>query len=1283
MLLVAQPPDLRFDRISIADGLSQSSINCLYQDSYGFLWIGTEDGLNRYDGYEFTVYLPDQTNPKSIASNFMYDIVEDNNRNLWIATRNGLSRFNYEKETFTNYIHTPNNPTTIPDNDVMSCFVDSKGTTWAGSKGGLSKISLDDGIFKAKNYQHILNDSTSLVHNYIWEIFEDSNGYLWLGTDNGLSKFDPKNETFTNYIANPDDPDAIWGEVIHSIAEDSQGNIWLGSFEAGLNKFDPKTGKFKHYNIKTGYNVSNLIFEIYVDDNQNIWVGTYEGLNLYDKQKDDFYHYSNDPKDLGSLSFNIVQCIYKDKGGVLWIGTDGGLNKVDLKKKQFNHYRKIFNNPNSLINNRVWAFCEDSQGYIWIGTSDGLDRFDPENKVFKHFKPKFHKDSLATRNIWAIIETKDKHLWLGTWGQGLFEYDRETGKFKNYIHESLNPNSLSSDFVRSLYEDKDGIIWIGTYGGGLCTYNRKTNEFGYYLHDKDDTNSLSHEFAYSIYEDQRGTIWVATRNGLSRFDKRNETFKRYRHDPASLYSISHNYIRCFHEDVHGNLWIGTSGGLNRFDHSSERFFSYTKKDGLPNDVVYGILSHNKQLWLSTNKGISCFDTEKETFKNYEAADGLQSNEFNGGAYYKSRSGKLYFGGINGFNSFYPDSIKENDYIPPIVITNFQILNETVPIGADEDGRVILEKSIYTTDKIFLDHNDYFFSFEFASLHFARPKRNKYAYMLKGFDQDWIYINADKRFATYTNLNPGKYTFLVKGTNKDGKWNNVPASIKINVIPPFWLQTWFYFVVGFFVIINLVLFIKIRENNLLRGKRELEEAVKSRTKEIEQHRDEIEKQRDEIEKQRDEIEIQHDEIKMQRDYLSRQNDQIIKQNKELEIHRRHLERLVRERTEDLVKAKEKAEESDRLKTSFLANMSHEIRTPMNAIIGFSQLLSKPDLKEDQRKEFIKLINDSSESLLVLIDDILDISRIEANQLKIEKSDVELTALLNDLFVSFSNQVKQSGREIEIRLYNPFGENEFLITTDPQRLKQILANLLSNAMKYTEKGFIEFGFNIEDFDNKPLLEFYVKDTGIGLPDDMIDKVFDRFRKVEKGNRKVYRGAGLGLTICKNLLKILGGSIRVESKLNIGSTFYFTIPFEKGKGDDFKVSDKEKGIAKHNWNQKTIMIVEDDTINYKFLEVGLKPTNVKILWAKTGVEAVDMFKENKIDLILMDIQLPVMDGLEATTKIKKLNKDVPVIAQTAFALSIEKEQIFSAGCDDYMAKPIVMKTLIDRISQLFDSE
>jgi len=836
-----QQDQIQFENISIDEGLSQSIVKCILQDGKGFIYFGTEDGLNRFDGYSFEVIRNKPEDENSLSYNDITALYEDQKGNLWIGTFNGgLNKYNIGKKQFTRFLNDPDNKNRISHDNINSIIEDNEGAMWIGTDNGLNIILPEDtttGTHSIEQISHESGNSSNLIHNIVHVVFQDRYGTIWVGTEGGLDKLTLNRGDFSQIIIehqlhDPFDANSISNNSVRTIFEDSRGYLWIGT-DHGLNKIirnnrneDVRFVSYKFNNTNTNSISHNKIYSITEDDSGILWVGTDGGgITLFDFEKNKFTHYLNDPQNKRSISYNEIRSIYKDRSGIMWIGTyGGGIEKVFRGAQQFSLYNHKPTEFNSLSHPIIWSICEDRQGILWVGThGGGLDRIDRVNNFYKHFKHiPGSSNSLSNDIVRIVYEDIDGTIWLGTHGGGINKFDPESEKFVVLRNIPGNSNSLVHDEIRGITKDRSGDLWIGTYGRGLDRYIEKTKSFTHFRNNPADISSISNDFVRVIFEDKKGTLWIGTEGGgLNKFNRETETFKRFKSDPRDHTSISNDYIFTIHEDKEGMLWLGTwGGGLNKFNPDTEVFSYYSTKEGLPSDAIYGILEDNQgNLWLSTNNGLSRFNPETELFNNYNIKDGLQNTEFNGGSYYKSKSGEMFFGGITGFNSFYPDDIIDNKYIPPIVITSFQKFNKPV----------LFDKPVYELSEINLSYKDYVFSFEFAALDYAAPEKNEYAYIMEGLDDDWIYTGSQRRFATYTTLSPGKYIFRVKGTNSDGVWNDKGASINIIITPPFWQTWWFRTVVILLILIAAFSFYKRRINKIEEKKRELAERLEEKTK----------------------------------------------------------------------------------------------------------------------------------------------------------------------------------------------------------------------------------------------------------------------------------------------------------------------------------------------------------------------------------------------------------------------------------------------------------------------
>ncbi|MCP5106692.1 MAG: SpoIIE family protein phosphatase [bacterium] len=835
MLLVLFPAGLEadtekitFDHISLEQGLSQVSVSCILQDNKGFMWFGTQDGLNKYDGYHITVYRPEEGNPNSLSNIRIAALHEDNSGMLWIGTMGGLNRFDPKTETFTRYTHSPKKPDSLGSNLVNTIYEDTAGTLWVGTTGGgLNKFNRVTGTFT--RFTAVDGDPAGLRSNSVTAVTGDKNGTLWVGTWKGwVHKLNPGEKRFSVFQvqAPPEIREGDGRQQVQVMYEDGSGRFWVGITGGGLHILDRDTGNItRSYYRKPGERSglsSNFITSIRETAAGQVWIGTRGGgLNKFNRDTQTFETYLHIPEDPESLNSNFVQAIYEDRSGMLWIGTfSGGINRFKCGKNKFLLYKKDPLDRDGLNANMVRALVLDREDFLWVGTQGGgLNRFHPDRETVTHYtvQPE-NPESLAGNFVNALHEDKSGTLWIGTDGGGLNKFNRENDTFTRFGHRPGDPHSLSHNSVYVIKDAPGGNLWVGTWGGGLNLFNPASGKFTHWADKRHDPHSDANDWIHTLYRDREGTLWLGTVRGLTRFERETGAFTCYCSDPHSPYSLKHNMVTSIYEDDDGVLWFGTSGGgLNKYEPNLDKFTIYKQKDGLPNNVVYGVLADKSgNLWLSSNKGLTKFNPGEKTFRNYDVSDGLQSNEFNGGAYYKSKNGEMFFGGIRGFNAFFPENVKNNPYIPPMVITGFYIFNKPVPIG--KKGESPLQQSITRTEKIELAPGRDFFSFRFAALSYINSAKNQYAYKMEGFDEDWVHVGT-QRYASYTNLNPGEYTFHVKGSNNDQVWNDEGTSVKVIVHPTFWETPWAYAL--YFLLLGAVLF-GIRRFELTRERARVKE-----------------------------------------------------------------------------------------------------------------------------------------------------------------------------------------------------------------------------------------------------------------------------------------------------------------------------------------------------------------------------------------------------------------------------------------------------------------------------
>lgn len=1280
-------PQFRFKHITVEDGLSQSTVRVIYQDRMGFMWFGTDIGINKYDGSNITVYKHNTLDTAGLPSNFIVEILEDSAGILWIGTGiHGLVKFDREHETFYTYQYEAGNPQTIGGNSIRALFEDSQYNLWIGtSGGGLSLFNRHNNTFT--RYRHEPGNDTDIGSNYISGIAQDSRGFLWLSSPEGiLTRFDPRNNKGYQIKLFPDKVTDLGTTTFGNIYVDSEDNIWLAS-EVGLFFYDQKTESVRHFvKGKTNRDLN----EDAVSDVHELSPGIFliatdhGGLNVYNRHTGTFTYYKHNQYDEASISNDQLYTIFESDDGIIWIGNyHGGVNILDLKAKKFLDYSDLLEDPlrESLFGS-VLTIEDDADGNIWFGyDGEGIRVYNPKTRRIRQMlATEGASNTIPGNNVTEIYRDSKGNMWIGTYLRGMGMMDRETGKFHHYRFNPKDTFGIGGNNVWAILEDSKGNFWVGFQGNGLDRFDPRTGIFTHFRHNPDDLSTLSNNDIYHLFEDSRGHIYISTRNGLCRYSYEKNGFERFMSGTDLEKGIIGNRVYDIYEDAEGNLWVGTDQALNKLNVVTGIFTHWRETDGVEGNAILSVMRDNhKYLWLSTNKGLSRFDLVTEEFRNYDVADGLPCNEFNYISDFRDADGRFYFGGKTGIAAFHPDSVQDNPRIPPVYFTGLEVLN--TPVNARQFPE-ILSRHINYEKQVTLSHKQTVITFRFAALNYSTPRKNQYAYQLEGFDKEWNYI-GNKNEITYTNLNPGKYILRVKASNNDGVWNETGATLVLNVLPP-WYKTLLFRITLYLLIIGLIImgyylrvaFFKSQQHKLM-------ELVKERTLQLEEVAVKLEEKQEEINSQNEELMSQRDELESNNHMLIEQKQQITEQHEELEKHRNQLESLVEERTRELVLAKEKAEESDRLKSSFLANLSHEIRTPLNAILGFSSLLGEKDITDEERTEYNRIVQGSSGTLLELINDILDISKIEAGQLELDLHEVSLDALLSDQVVAFDMLLKRDdiglNKDIAFKLAMDDSIRDTTIVTDSVRLNQVLSNLINNAVKFTREGYIEVGCRKRP--DAEMLEFYVKDTGIGIREENQQMVFERFRKVEEDKDRLHRGTGLGLAISNQLVNLLGGSMRLTSKVGEGSVFYFTVPFIKSDADVLRHVARKKNCDTVDLSGVKIIVAEDDTANFSYIDKLLRKTKAIVHHAETGRQVLEILQREKdIRLILMDIKMPEMDGIEALHALRDMNFTLPVIAQTAYALADEVIKLKREGFDEYISKPIQQELLYAMLAAYF---
>jgi diguanylate cyclase (GGDEF)-like protein len=845
--------NIQFSTLSVSNGLSQATVNSITQDQQGYIWFGTQEGLNRYDGYEFKVYLKDAADASSLSNDWVWTVFADRAGRLWIGTDGGgLSRYEPDSDSFIHYRHAPNNPSSLSGDRIRVIYQDRQGILWIGTDGkGLNRFNPEDGSFA--HYRHDPDVPDSLANDKVLAILEDHTGVMWIGTDGGgLARFDRHRGKFVHYQHDDARTESLSDDRIRAIYEDRQGQLWIGTYSSGINLFNPVEGSFKHFQHDPGnpYSLShNEVRSIYQDRDGTIWVASDGGLDEWRPEIQGFVSNIHDSANPFSIASNRVMCLFQDVGEVLWVGTSNGISRWNYISDAFTYYRNQPGGKYGLNSNLISGLSESPDGLIWIGTyGGGLYRLDPVSGDMVSFQhdPTDQK-TLSDNRVMTVYADKKGSVWVGTRNGGLNRLNTATGEVRRYRHDPKDQHSLSADGVTSIYNDEEGILWVGTYGGGLNRFDLNIGKFRAFRHDPNDSSTLSSDRVLSVVRSRYGTLWVSTEDGgLNEFNEKTYAFTHYRYDPANPSSLSSDSAWEVLEGHDGSLWIGTrDGGLNRWlpeDRKAGKsvFRRYGKRDGLVSNTIYGILEDDEGvLWLSSNRGLSRFDPESSDVRHFDKNNGLLGYEFNFGARLRCTNGALLFGGIDGLVMFHPKQIRFNRHPPAVTVTAFSHLSPLVTSHSNDTK----------PPSVTIGYRNYSISFEFTALDYTSTDKNQYRYMLEGFDDRWINPGRFRR-ATYTNLPSGDYTFKVKASNNDGVWSQKSANIRLEVTPPPWKSRWAY-ASYFLLILSLVSAVARIETNKLKQaamqRKELERQVQLRTQELAERNLELEQLTTQLEK----------------------------------------------------------------------------------------------------------------------------------------------------------------------------------------------------------------------------------------------------------------------------------------------------------------------------------------------------------------------------------------------------------------------------------------------------
>ncbi len=1196
----AVAPQFRFDIFTQEDGLPNNQIQCIYQDKKGWMWIGTSQGLSRFDGYSFLNYLTDAQDSSSLQGNLVRVIKEDRKGNLLVGTENGgLNIFNRESEKFSHPLEESPNVQFhgLSVNDVIE---DIHGKIWLGTNYTILVIDTLGNINAI--HPEMPHNDERLEGQFVRNLQFDNSGKLWVGTNNGLYIYDPLKNKLEHFELgfNSNQNEEIW-----EIYKDDEGLLWIGTYSSGLFLVDPDTRTYKHVVLEPVQKRTETVRSVSKGIFGDFWIGTRGGLYVYSKVFGVTGFFRHDERKPFSLSNNSVLSVHHDKNGETWIGTRGGLNLLAKSKQVFHSFSALPNDNHFLNSSIIYAFWIDEAGKVWIGTEDG----------------------------------------------GINIYNPQTGVYEYLMADVNDPNSISQNCIKAFLNDLNGNLWVGTYLGGIDVINLETRKISHFKHQESLPGSLSDNRVWDLAMDRNNDIWVATSRGINKYDRKLDTFEKFPQlageeqvqwiefdsagnlwagtlDEVLIYNSDENtvtrfaeYTRSMFEDSGGRIWVATfNKGIAIYNPKTGPQKYYSEEEGLPNYHALCILedrSHN--LWISTTNGLSKFNPQTEIFENFTSKDGLTNNQFCYGAAYETDKGELIFGSISGFNIFNPSEITFNDTNIPIVFTDLKVFNRSVPIS--QDKKAVLKKSISETKHITLKYNQNVFSLEFAALNYVNSSNNLYSYKLEGFEKEWN-EPGKLRTATYTNLDPDNYTLRIRRVIPGTKIQGSELQLMITVLPPYWKTLWFLTLLFSFIIFLIFVLVQMF--------------------------------------------INREKIKNQ---------------------------LVLERSNA-----KKLHELDMMKLKFFTNISHEIRTPLTLILGPLEKLRNSNVEENEKQKSLDLIHRNAQNLNRLVNQLLDFRKLQTGNLKLSLTEADMVEFVRNVVNSFNDFAVEKGMSLKFTSL----KKKLIANFDADIFEKILNNLLSNAFKYTEPGgtvsvrlALVFDSGDNDFSGAEkeaqFIELTVKDTGRGIQDKYLNKIFLRFFQTD--DKSGNPGAGIGLALVKELVTLHKGEIFVSSTPKKGTKFTIRIPnnlqltdtkpetihLEKSTNDS-AVSNTGQPDENEDMHSRIMLVVEDNVDVRQFIAEYFD-TNYKVLQAKDGEEGWNIALNNIPDIIISDILMPDVDGYEFCKRIKndERTSHIPVIFLTALHSKESKLKGFSSHADDYITKPFDLAVLQAKVENI----
>lgn len=1209
-----QQNDYQFARYGTERGLSHNYVNCFLKDRQGFLWIGTADGLNRFDGYSFKTFKHDPTDSATIDDHHIIGLFEDPAGYIWISTHKGYTVYDPATERISRDANRAATRLGLPDADFSRVIRTANGNYWiAHNRLGLVYFKTSENELVTANYNPP-RDQGRPDAPVIADFNEDRSGQLWIVYTNGrLVRIDGNTHQVT-YQSDALRDRTTTPSVSYRVYVDEDGEPWVYIAKAllGVFYFDTQRHQILACNTSSAvFRLTNTIVSaIDTGPDGRIWVGTdHGGINVIDKRTRTVSVIRHNPDDPRSLSQNSVMSLYRDPSGMIWVGT--------FKKGFCNYHENIFkfstirhspSVPASLPFDDINVFVEDKAGNIWIGSNGGgLIYFDRVRNSFRQFRNvPGDPHSLSNDVIVSLFIDSEDVLWIGTYFGGLNRFDGQN--FKRYTHNPGDPGSLMEDRVWEIYEDSQKRLWIGTLGSGLDLFDRKNEKFTHFR--PLEANSIQSGFISTILEDQVGNLWIGTADGVNVLMRQTGKFVYYKHDANRQNSLSNNRITAMLEDSKGDIWIGTTNGLNLFDKKTNSFRRFDTRDGLPDNGILTILADsNGGLWMGTAKGLVNLKFKKRTenapaqftVHTYNEVDGLQGRSFNENAALSLSSGELIFGGASGFSIFEPGRLPDDSGASKVVLTDFQIFNRSVKPGEQHDGRVVLPRSISQTEQVELQHSQNVFTIEFAALNFLHADKNHYQYTLEGFNDQWFEADNNTRKVTYTNLDPGDYVFRVR--MGDARGESGERKLQIRILPPFW-STPLAYLLYFLVIVAALMVARW--------------------------------------------------ILLERERMNF--------------------RLVQERREA-----QQLHELDLMKIKFFTNVSHEFRTPLTLMLTPLEGLLKSMQHLPEVRSQLAMIHRNATRLFNLVSQLLDFKKMEVEDTAYQPEKGDIVQFLREIAYTFSDLSER--RHIAFAFQSE--KDSILTRFDPEKLSRIMYNLLSNAFKFTpEHGQVSVSLHVLDGTNGYDLQIRVKDSGIGIPEADLPKVFDRFFQHRLPSHIVNQGSGIGLSITKEFVKLHDGTIRAESQVGAGSTFIVTLPITYPEGiEAIEPALAEPLPDQHTTPTKPVLLLVEDNDDFREYMKQTLSAEYRVYDAPNGKIGLSLTLDLVPDLIVSDLMMPEMDGIELCRLIKTDSRlsHIPLVLLTARAEDEQKLQGYETGADAYVTKPFRMDILLARIKNL----